>query len=349
LLPNGQRKEFYGKTRKEVAERLRLATNTVKSGLPLPSGTETVATFTERWIRDVAPLRVRSNTLLRYRKDVKNHILPRLGRLKLTELTPGVLQAWISELAAEGLSPNSIRHLRAVLRVILGQAQIEGIIPQNNAKLVKTPRIVERKVAALGPDDAKKLLSVFENTDLGPMVTLALAIGVRQGEILGLSWNDVDLEQGILHIHQQLQRIDGEYVLVELNTAKSQRTLSVPEFALNALREQRRQQLEWKLRAGQSWIDTGLVFTTPAGYYINGPSLTHQFEKRLSAAGVPVMRFHDLRHGAASLLLAQGADLKRIQAQLGHSSITLTSNTYAHISAAVLKDNADLMQKALGG
>ncbi len=349
IEPSGRRRYLYGKTRQDVKGKLHTAQENVKKALPVVTSSETLAHFLERWLRDVAPNRLRPATLERYRGDVRLHILPALGRLRLAEVTPPAVQAFVNGLDAGGLSPASIRHARAVLRVALQHALREGSIGQNSAKLVDTPRAARKPVAALAPEDARALLATFAGHSLEELVITALATGLRMGELLGLTWEDADLDAGTLRIRRQLQRLDGAFRLVDLKTENSRRALSLPLIAVEALRRQRAHQAEMRLYAGSGWQDLGLVFTTDIGGYLNGSSVTHRFQKQLAAAGLPSMTWHHLRHGAASLLLAQGASMRVVMEQLGHSQIALTMNTYAHITPALLQDAADKLNRALGG
>lgn len=344
---DGKRYIRYGRTVEEVKSKIEEVKGNAKQGLPVPPARETLGAFLTRWLRDVASVKVKRTTLIRYTADVEHHIKPALGTVKLREVTPQRVQKFIAELAASGLSPRSVAHCRAVLRVALAQAQREGAIGQNAAKLVTVPRQLHKHVRALGPSDAVALLDAFKGDEIEQLVTLALATGMRQGELLGLGWNDVDMDAATLRVHRQLQRIDGEYILTGLKTDRSRRTLALPAIALSALRAQQQKQAERKMLLGPEWINTGRMFTTVTGSYLNGPSLTHRFQVKLKEAGLEPMHFHDLRHGAASLLLSQGADMRRIQEQLGHSTIILTANTYAHVVPELMKDNADLLQRAL--
>src|SRR5579884_1921675 len=290
-LLDGTRRVFYGKTFDEVRGKLADAQENAKKALPIPAARLTVADLLDRWLRDVAALRVRRTTLLRYTADVENHIKPSLGKLKLRELTPERVQKFIAELSAAGLSPRSVAHCRAVLRIALGQAEREGAIGRNVAKLVTLPRQTQKKVKALGPDEARALLDAFQGDEFEHLVTLALATGMRQGELLGLSWGDIDLDAGTVRVRKQLQRIEKAYELTELKTERSRRTLSLPAIAVAALRAQRTKQAEWRLLFGPEWQNTGLVFTTPTGRYLNGPSLTHRFQEKLKKAGIAPFPF----------------------------------------------------------
>ncbi len=346
---DGKRHDLYGKNRGDVKDKLDRAQENVRKALPVLVARETVAQFMDRWLRDVAAQRVRETTLERYQGDVRLHIVPKLGKRKLTEVTPAVAQAFLNELHAEGLGARSVAHCRAVLRVALGRALREGLVGQNVAKLVDVPRETPKPVDALTPGDARALLDAFKGHEYEALITVALATGMRQGELLGLSWEDVDLDAGTLTVRRQLQRIGGQDKLVELKTRRSRRTLALPSVAVEALRAQRARQNETRLALGTDWQGSGRVFTTATGGFLNGSSVTHRYQARLKDAGLPVRSFHHLRHGAASLLLAKGASMRVVMEQLGHSQITLTMNTYAHIAPELLRDAADKLNAALGG
>jgi len=278
---------------------------------------------------------------------VERRLIPGLGKLRFSKLDAKAVQAFIGELTASGLGARSVAHCRAVLRTALGQAEREGLIGQNPAKLATVPRHEAKRVEALTPDDARALLDAFEGHELGALVTVALATGCRIGELLGLGWEGVDLDAGTLMVRYQLQRIGVAYTLTEPKTRQSRRTLVLPPIAVDALRRHRAVQAERKLLLGAGWVNSGRVFCTPTGAYQNGASVTHRFQSQLAKASLSRMAFHDLRHGAASLLLAQGADMRRIMEQLGHSQISLTANTYTHLVPALMRDNADRLQQAL--
>lgn len=195
----------------------------------------------------------------------------------------------------------------------------------------------------------RAIIGAFSDHELGALVLFSIATGARQGEALGLRWPDCDLDAGSVTIRYQLQRIDGENRLTEPKTAKSRRTLPISPTVVETLRRQQRWQTEQRLRAGAGWQDSGHVFTTPNGAPLNGASVTHRFQKRLAQAELPRLRWHDLRHGCASLLLAQGADLRTIMELLGHSQISLTANLYTHLIPALKRDASDRMERVLTG
>ncbi len=274
---------------------------------------------------------MRPATLDRYRRDIELHILPELGTCRLNELTPKKVQQFLNALTisskptgrgrpknqpvAAPLGARGVAHVRAVLRVALGQAEREELVGRNSAKLVTVPRQTKKQVEALTPDDARAILAAFTDHELEALVTVALATGLRQGELLGLMWGEVDRDAGTVRVVQQLQRIDYAYQIVETKTNNSRRTLSLPAVAVAALRAQRRRQNERRLLLGPDWNDTGLVFTTTSGGQLNGSSVTHRFQKQLKEAGIDRLTFHHLRHGAASLLpLADQFDDEHVRA-----------------------------------
>lgn len=186
-------------------------------------------------------------------------------------------------------------------------------------------------------------------TWFGALFTVALALGLRQGEALGLQWDAVDLQAGVLHVRVALQRTGKKWHLVEPKSARSRRAIVLPRVAIVALRAHRVRQKRERLLAGGNWQETGFVFTTRVGTPIEPSNLTKEFKRVLKQAEVPDVRFHDLRHTAATFLLAQGVDPRTIMETLGHSQISLTLNTYAHVLPSLQREAADRMNRLLGG
>lgn len=349
-LPDGRRKSLYGKTRAEVAKKLTAAQRDVQQGIPLPEGRQTVAQFMVDWLENVARPRVRATTYERYHHDVRD-ICASLGRLKLTEITPQRVQAFLNGLSAAGKSPATVTHRRAVLRSALTQAENWNLIARNPAagKRVSVPRIVRPDVPALSEDEARAILAAFQGHAFENLVYIALATGMRVGELRGLRWQDVDIDAGTITVRYQLQRIGGKQTLTEPKSKQSRRVLALGTGAVDALRAERVRQMEQRLRAGPLWKDSSHVFTSEVGTPLDGPNVTHRFQQRLADAGLPRMRVHDLRHGVATLMLAQGENLRTVMEQLGHAQIGLTMNTYAHISPALKRDAAARLDATLAG
>ncbi len=346
-LPGGRRKYLYGKTRREAADKLTQALAARDRGLPSLDDRVTVGTFLTRWLEDCVRPRVRPGTAESYEMHIRIHLKPAIGRVRLTSLTPDDVQRLLNAKSAAGLSPATVHRIRATLRSALNQAMKWNMISRNVATLVDPPRTVHHDVEPLTPQEARLLLDATMGDRLGPLYCVGLSLGLRMGEILGLSWSAVDLESGTLTVRQALQRVSGKPTLVEPKSSRSRRTLPLPTVVVARLREQRATQNRERLLAGDRWQDTGLVFTTSLGTPMDGPNVTHQFQRALAAAGLPRKRFHDLRHSCASFLLAQGLSMRAVMEQLGQSQVGLTMNTYAHIAPAMLRKAADAMDALL--
>jgi integrase len=273
-----------------------------------------------------------------------------LGKLKLSKLTPMHVQRLLNVKQEAGLSRRTVQYMRAVLRAALAQAVRWRLLSVNAAALTEGPTVRRQPIPALTPADAKVLLEVVADHWLEPLVVVALGLGLRQGEALGLRWEDVDLDREEVHVHRALQRLKGRgQVEVELKTDLSRRSLALPAFVANTLRRHRQRQDGQRALLGQSWRVTGYVFTTGSGEPLDGSNVTHSFQRLLRRAGLPKMRFYDLRHGCASLLLAQGVHPRVVMETLGHSAISLTMNTYSHVSRALQREAAVRIDAAVRG
>lgn len=344
------RKHFYGTTRREVQEKLTRAANDLQLGLPVGmDGRQTLGQFLHLWLRDVVRPSVRPSTYISYEMQVRLYIVPELGRVTLSKLSAQQVQGLLNRKLADGLSPRSVHHIRAVLRRALNQAMRWDFVPRNVATRVDAPRVPHREVKPLTPEEARRFLDATRSDRLGPLYAVALAVGLRQGEALALDWADVDLEARTLVVRRALQRIDGKLQFVEPKTSRSRRTVTLPSKIVAELRAHRLRQLEERLWAGSRWQEHGLVFTTTIGTPLDGSNVTHRLQAILERAGLPRMRFHDLRHAAASLLLAQGISPRVVMEILGHSQISLTLNTYSHVIPALQSAAADQMDKLLIG
>lgn len=290
---------------------------------------------------------LRPKTYQTYEQLVRVHLDPGLGRIRLDRLTPAHVQQFLNAKAADGLSPQTVVHLRAVLRAALTKALRWGFVAQNAAALADPPRVPRRSYTVLSPIEARRLLAATKEHRLQALFALATAMGLRQGEALGLRWEDVDQDYPRLRVTFALQRVAGQLVLVEPKTSRSRRALPMPKAIAEALREHRQRQRLDQLVAGSRWKESGLVFTSRDGGPLDGSNVTKEFQRCLTDAGLPRMRFHELRHSAASLMLAQGVPLRTVMEVLGHSTITLTANTYGHLFPSLMQDAADAMDRAL--
>jgi integrase len=348
-LPHGRRKSVYGKSRAEVRAKRDEALGKAKKGIDLKGERQTLDHFLTAWLTEVAGPRLRPSTLKGYESYIRKHISPALGYNALGDLTPQDVQKFLNGCTKGGLSPRTVQQIRAILRSALAQAARWGYIERNVAALTDPPRQVKTQIQPLTATQAQRLLIGTSEEWYGSLFAVALFTGMRQGEILGLTWKDVDLDRGILTVRTALQRIDKAWRLVEPKSATSRRTVTLPAAAIAALRRQRASQAAARLALG-GWPDTfGLVFTTELGTPIDGSNLTRLFQRRLVRLELPRQRFHDLRHACASLLLVEGVPLKTIQDVLGHSQISLTADTYAHLAPTLRRDAAAALDRALSG
>ena len=340
-----RRKTLYGRTKREVQDKLRDTLHRQEHGLPPVPEQETVGAFLRRWL-DVRQGHLRPRTQERYGQVVNAHLLPHLERVRLAKLTPQDVATCLRRVeVAKGAY--TARGAREILRTALNQALRWGLVPRNAAALTDAPRHQVRQIEPLTPAQANTLLAAVEGHRLEALITVAVGLGLRQGEALGLRWEDVDLEAGVLSVRRTLERAGTEPRFGAPKTARSRRTITVPGVVAAALRRHRTRQLEERLAAGPRWRESGLVFTTSIGTAVDKSGLHKAFKAILRAAGLPDIRYHDLRHTAATLLLAQGVDVRTIMETLGHAHISMTLNTYAHVMPALQRDAAAKMDAIL--
>lgn len=348
--PDGRKRtrEARFKTQKAALEALNQWKRDLADGLLSRSEGMTLATFLERWLQDCIRPRCRPRTVESYGELIRRHITPGLGAIRLDRLNAADVQRFLNAKLESGLSPRTVQYLHAILRAALNQAKKWNLVRVNVATLADPPRVERREVQPFTPEQAKQLLAAARGDRLEALYVVALALGLRLGEVLGLRWEDVDLERGVLNVRQQLQRVAGRLQLVPLKTARSRRTLPLPVFVLEALRRHKVRQLEERLACGAAWQETGLVFTSAVGTPLEPRNVVRYYHRLLERAGLPHKRFHDLRHSAASLLRAQGVPLADIRDILGHSQISVTMDLYAHIMEEAKREAAARLDALLG-
>ena len=343
-----RRKSFYGRTRREVQEKLARALRDLQQGVPVAADArQTVEQYLRRWLAETVRPTVRPRTCTTYEMWARVHLIPELGHIPLAQLSPQQVQAMLNGKVRSGLAPRSVHHLRAVLRAALNHAMRWGLVQRNVGTLVDLPRVPRYEVQVMTPEQARGFLDAVRGDRLEALYTIALALGLRQGEALGLQWDDIDLHAGMLTVRHSLQRIGGHLQLVEPKTDRSRRTIPMPTAIVTAVRAHRTRQLEERLWAGSRWHESSYVFTTRIGTPLDGSNVTHRLQATLAAAGLPRQRFHDLRHACASLLMALGVPARVVMETLGHSQISLTMNTYSHVIPSLQRDAADRMQELL--
>jgi integrase len=344
-----KRKSFYGDTAAEVQEQLLKARGDVARGLPVAIERQTVGQFFARWLEDSAKLSTRPRTFERYQQLTNLHILPALGSLRLEKLTPAHLQRLLNDKLASGLSPKTVRHIRGVANTALGRAAKWGLVARNVAALTDAPRLVRSEMRAFSAIEASRFMEAVKAERLEALYLLSITLGLRRGEVLALKWDAIDFENRTVHIRTSLQRVNGSLQLSETKTAGSRRQLPMLDFVARALRAHHARQSQERLIAGYGWADAGFAFTTRIGTPVDPANLLDDFKRILKKADLPDIRFHDLRHSAASLLLALNVHPRIVMELLGHSQISLTMNTYSHVVPDVLREAVDKLGVALGG
>jgi len=344
-----RRKNFYGKTREEVRDKLIAALNDVQKGIPISTDRQTLAQYLQSWLVEVVKPGVRPKTYKTYDYIVRLHIEPALGKKVLAKLSPQDIQRFLNDELKSGLSARTVRHINDTLRCALNIALRWGLVARNVATLVGPPRIQRNEIRSFTPEEARTFLNSIKGDRLEALFSVALSLGLRQGEVLGLRWQDIDLDAHTLRVNYAIQRIEGRLQMVEPKTERSRRVLPLPETVLSSLRAHRSRQLEEKLSLGPHWHESGLVFTSMVGTPLEPRNVVRKFHALLKKADLPHYRFHDLRHACASLLLAQGVPPRTVMDILGHSQISLTMNTYAHVMPAMKQDAMDLMESILAG
>lgn len=345
-----RRKYLSGRTRAEVAGKLRRLLDEHEAGYEISTDghAPTVEAWLTHWLDTIAVQRVRPSTLTAYRGYVHNRVTPNIGRHRIDRLQPEHLEQLYTQLTAEGLAPASILQIHRIISRALKVATQRGKLRRNVATLVEPPSVTRQEIRPLTAQQVRAILFAARGRRNAARWSVALALGLRQGEALGLSWGAVDLDAGTIAIRQALQRQQGRgLVLVPPKSRAGRRTIPMPSQLVEALRAHRIAQATERLAAGMTWVDSGLVFTGPAGKPIDPRADHHAWQQLLRDAGVPPARLHDARHTAATLLLTQGVAARVVMELLGHSQITLTLGTYTHVVPDLARDAADRMGTAL--
>ncbi|WP_326698731.1 site-specific integrase [Streptomyces sp. NBC_01754] len=380
--PDGTRtrKFVYGKTRDEVAGKLTELQEKTRQGIPAASSTMAFGDYLTYWLAAVAPERLKPATLNSYEGLSRLYIRPALGKKKLNRLSPADVRLFLTEFKVSCLcclrgadkerpegkrnccavghcckrrpSARTVQYIHAVLRSALQQAMREELIARNVARIVETPTVDAKEVRPLDTGEVRMLLKTAQPHRLQALWLLLISTGLRRGEALGLTWSDVDLAGGQLRVRRNVQRIRRELIFGTPKTMRSVRTVALSKGCVRALTEHREQQERERKVAGPKWKPvpehpTDLIFTTVTGRVTDPRSLNRMLTILCRDAKVRRVRVHDLRHTCASLLLAQGVDARTIMETLGHSTITMTLDTYAHVMDTTLRAAAERMDDAL--
>ncbi|HLC40657.1 MAG TPA: site-specific integrase [Methylomirabilota bacterium] len=348
LVINGRRRSFFGKSEREVLDKLTDAKTARKANVPIPSEKLTVAAFLTQYLEEVARPGLRPRSFERYEGIVRLHILPSVGKLRLARLTPIDLQALYNAKRKE-LSERSAQHIHAVVRHALNVALKMGLTSRNVAQLVPAPPSYKPpKIRPLTTAQMRLFLDAVSGDRLEAMYLVVISTGLRMGEVIGLRWSELDWDARALRVSAALQWINGKLTLVPPKSDSSNRTVALPDSLIAALRAHRARQAQERLLLGHD-NELNLVFTSTVGTPLNPQNVRRRFQLLLERADLPRQRFHDLRHFHASYLLARSVPARVVMDRLGHSQIKLTLETYSHVAAELQREAADSMDALLVG
>ena len=341
-------KNVLGKTQAEVKEKLKKAL--VEAGQIdfTKSGKYTVGTWMDEWFENVAKIKVRPSSHQTYRGYIDNHIKPSIGNIPLEKLTTMDLQKLyrtlltkgrVERIEAEnqpsGLSAKTVRNINQVISSALDLAVAQKIIPINPTDACELPKVEHREMQTIPEEQLQAFLTEAKATGVYEMYYIELATGLRRGELLGLKWQDIDWKNGIIKVRRQIARVDGQIVEAPLKTKNSYRTVTISPQAIEVLKQQRAK------------THDQYVFPSPNGGPISPDSVNNMLKRVLARAGIPKVRFHDLRHTFATIALQNGVDIKTVSGMLGHFSAGFTLDTYAHVTTSAQTEAAQTMGNVL--
>lgn len=347
---NGHRKrhQLYARTFAQAREKLAAARKAARDNLPVPDERRTTGSFLREWL-DGKRGTVRASTWQSYEVNIRRHVMPVIGHVPLVKLAPAHVQTLYAGAIKSGLSPTSTRHIAAMLHTALGQAEAWGLVTRNVARLVKAPRAPRPEMKTFSPEQARQLLDTARGDRLEALYAVALTTGMREGELFGLMWPAVDLEGATLQVRTSLQRAEHGRAVGDPKTARSRRLVKLTQTAVGALRRHRAaQQMEARV-AGDAWEGEDFVFTNEVGRPLDPSNFLRRcFYPLLERAGLPRLRFHGLRHTAATLLLGRAIHPKVVSEMLGHSQIAITLDLYSHVTPTMQSEAAAAFDAVLG-
>jgi integrase len=331
-----KRRSVFGRTKVEASTRLRDALTARDSGLRPAPARETVDRYLVTWLAGVEPT-LRPRTADLYVQIVSTHLAPAFARVPLSRLTPQLVQHTYRDLLTAGLSAKTVANVHGVLHRALEQAFRWRLVPANIADLVDPPRVPRHEMHALSPEQARHMLAAADGDPLEPLYRLAVTAGLRLGELLALRWPEVDLERHTLSVVATLEQRTGyEPVVAEPKTARSRRQVQLGSATVEALRRHR-----------QAQPGIGFVFTRSDGRPLSSSMVDKAWRGLNDRAGVPAVRFHDLRHTAATLLLGRGVHPKIVSEMLGHATVAITLDLYSHVTPTMQREAAVMMDELL--
>jgi integrase len=315
-------------------------------GAYVPPSNQTLAEHLHSWLEGYAKTSCSPRTVDGYQSIINNHLIPALGHIQLKDLQPRTIQAFYGK-ARETLSARTVSHFHRILSQSLKYAVRQGYLGRNPCDLVDAPRLVKKTMRTLTPDEVEILLTKAQDSNCYPVIYTAISSGMRQAELLGLRWRDIDLEMLSISVSQVFYKRRGVCTFKEPKTMNSRRRVAMTPKLAQFLREYRaeRESLHWQM--GRPLTLDDLVFANFDGQPLDPSTLTHTFSRLASEVGLKRVRFHDLRHTFASLMLLRGAKPKVISEALGHASVAFTMDTYSHIISGMQEDAMALLDEVL--
>lgn len=344
-LETGKRKKAYCKTRQEAQRKKNEMLRELERGMLATGPQRKLGEYIQDWLENTHKSKLRLSVYLNYRKHVK-HIVAGLGDIWLQKLTPQQVQSFLTKKLDEGLSPKYVREMLGVLRLALKNAVQWGYVSRNVCELVTRPRVPKHDIAPLTLEQAQRFRQHLQGHRFEVLITMAVVTGMRRGELLSLRWSDIDFQRGILQVLHTVDRFTGYgYVEGEPKSAAGVRSIRLPAFLVEMLKQHRVQQVAQKSQA-KTWQERDLVFPNSRGGYLHPNHLGEAFRELLEEAGLPSIRFHDLRHSAATILLSMVVNIKVIQEMLGHSDISITLRVYGHLLPSMQQEAVDRWDSA---
>ncbi len=347
-LPDGKRKYLYGKTRQEVVRKLSAAKRDLERMHTLPDERTTVEDFLKIWLDGITPV-MRPQSMRRYRQAMEDHVMPVLGRRRLTQLLPEDVQRLYAQKLASGLSAPTVRIVHFVLHRALRDAERWGRCARNVADLVDPPRLPRKEAPVLTPEQARRVLDAARGHRFEVIFHMALRTGLRRGELLALRWRDVDPDAGIVRVTGTLQPVPlgAEPIIAEPKSRSARRSISVDPSLAAMLRQHKRLQTAQQAAAGTEWFDGDFIFTNDLGRPIAPMTLLRDWYLLLESIGLPRVPFHTARHTAATLMLSSGVSPRVAAERLGHSTVSITLDRYSHVTESLRRDAAMAIDRAL--
>ena len=337
----------YFKTQRDALDWIHETKTQIRSGVSIRAANITLKEYLDEWLVSHKSA-VRPKTIYQYSQIVRQHIVPVLGKIKLKDLNPKHIQSLYNFKIETGVSKRSVVLIHSILHKALNQALRWELIGRNPAHAVSRPKTGRKEMKTLSDSQARTFLSAAKESRYEMLYWLAISTGMRQGELLGLKWSDLDWINGSFQVQRQLQRIDGEgLVFSEPKSLASNRSVLISITMLDRLRNHLDYQIQEKRLLGEKWEENDMMFPSTTGTPADHRNLFRDFKSILKKAELPDIRFHDLRHTAATLMLEQGVHPKVVQERLGHADITLTLNTYSHVMPSMQEEAAKKMDALL--